>query len=77
MYAQFWKSIDSKNCIEVISISLFQHWFYDGEVICFQDAGHIVLSTVAIIVLFILVLLSPTLFIFTIIANSTKMKVRK
>lgn len=53
---------------------LFQRWFYDGEVTCFQDPVHIFLGITAIIVLTLLVLLIPTLFIFTILANSKKIK---
>jgi hypothetical protein len=52
-----------------------QHWFYDGEVVCFKDPGHIFLSILAIIILTILVLLSPALFIFTLVANSRMVKV--
>ena len=53
----------------------FQHWFLEGEVICFRDPGHIVLGLIAIFVLFLLVLLIPVVFIFTIVGTSPKLRV--
>ena len=52
-----------------------QHWFYDGEVVCFKDARHVILSIISILVLFVLVILIPALFIFVILANTKKFKV--
>lgn len=58
----------------ILNFFSLQHWFYDGEVICFQDPGHIALSIVAIIVLALLVLLSPALLIFTTVVNSNRVR---
>lgn len=58
-------------------LPLSQHWQYDGNVICFKDPVHVMLSILAIIILTVLVLLSPALFIFTNMANFRKSKVSR
>ena len=57
------------------SILSIQHWFLDGEVICFRDPGHIVLGLIAIFILLLLVLLIPVVFVFTIVGKSPKLRV--
>ena len=56
-------------------LSCLQRWFLEGGVVCFGDAGHIVLGLIAILVLSLLILLIPVTFVFTIIGTSYKLRV--
>ena len=52
-----------------------QRWFLEGEVTCFRDPGHIALGLIAILVLVVLILLIPTVFVFSIIGQSPRLRV--
>ena len=53
-----------------------QHWFLDGEVICFGDAGHIFLGLIAAFVVAPLSFALPALFLLTCVGHSNVVQVK-